>query len=339
MAGVEMAGINGQGKLDGPKSIDLGFRPGADGTFTISATELNGFEPSALIFLEDLAMGLMTNLTIDGDYTFNMLENDAEMRFRLHVIPPVEVAVADAGCENNDGEISIDLGSFDLGSTTMNWDSYSVTNSVGTLVASGTTPSSEVLVSGLEADHYELEVNLGMFSSVSGVDVWNATPSFAGFELGTEEVYAGYPVQLLDNSANAASHAWDFGDGNVSFDASPTHIWNTAGLYEVRQQVWSEDGCVSENVSNVEVTIRSTGIEDEMPADWTYYSSGLNIFANGADISAGNTATLTDLLGRTIGATTCESGQCMITAPAPGFYLLTVESNAGSFTHKVLLQY
>jgi len=45
------------------------------------------------------------------------------------------------------------------------------------------------------------------------------------------------------NSVAAASYLWDFGDGNTSTDANPSHTYTAPGLYDVSLTVTSADGC------------------------------------------------------------------------------------------------
>ena len=43
----------------------------------------------------------------------------------------------------------------------------------------------------------------------------------------------GLTVEFTNNSANATSYLWDFGDGNTGTDNNPTHTYATAGTYTV----------------------------------------------------------------------------------------------------------
>jgi gliding motility-associated-like protein len=58
-----------------------------------------------------------------------------------------------------------------------------------------------------------------------------------------------YPLQIdfLDNSTSGTdvitSYYWDFGDGNFSFDESPSHIYEVAGIFDIALQVVNSKGC------------------------------------------------------------------------------------------------
>lgn len=56
-----------------------------------------------------------------------------------------------------------------------------------------------------------------------------------------------YPVQFSNTSTASGSpllYSWDFGDGSTSTDASPLHIYQNAGLYDVTLTAYSLSGCV-----------------------------------------------------------------------------------------------
>lgn len=60
-------------------------------------------------------------------------------------------------------------------------------------------------------------------------------------------VCQGFPTTFVNQSVGVSgplvSHAWDFGDGNLSNDFSPIHRYDTAGNYTVRLTVQNTAGC------------------------------------------------------------------------------------------------
>lgn len=50
------------------------------------------------------------------------------------------------------------------------------------------------------------------------------------------------PVDFNDASCNADTYHWDFGDGNTSEEENPTHIYTTAGFYQVSLTATNECG-------------------------------------------------------------------------------------------------
>lgn len=60
-------------------------------------------------------------------------------------------------------------------------------------------------------------------------------------------------VTFTNKSQNYASLTWDFGDGNTSTILSPTHLYNSAGIYPVKLIVTGNGGCVDSVTRNVEI--------------------------------------------------------------------------------------
>ena len=49
-------------------------------------------------------------------------------------------------------------------------------------------------------------------------------------------------MQFTDLSENATEWNWNFGDGNTSTEQNPTHIYSTAGIFNVSLTVSNENG-------------------------------------------------------------------------------------------------
>lgn len=65
-----------------------------------------------------------------------------------------------------------------------------------------------------------------------------------------------------DQSVNAATYSWDFGDGGTSADANPLYTFNTPGVYDVRLMVTAADGITTDISDPISVTVNaSAGIQ------------------------------------------------------------------------------
>jgi hypothetical protein len=84
---------NTQTLLDGAtRSVPVAFNPGANGTFTISATDLESFPSGTGIVLEDTKEGIMHDLNSNPVYTFTSVTSDFDpnnptSRFVVHFSP------------------------------------------------------------------------------------------------------------------------------------------------------------------------------------------------------------------------------------------------------------
>ncbi|WP_372751940.1 PKD domain-containing protein [Labilibaculum sp.] len=71
----------------------------------------------------------------------------------------------------------------------------------------------------------------------------------------THEEYAGVNVatEFTNESSNAVSYNWDFGDSSSSTEKNPNHSYTNSGVYTVTLEGESSYGCVSQNSSTIEV--------------------------------------------------------------------------------------
>lgn len=80
----------------------------------------------------------------------------------------------------------------------------------------------------------------------------------------------GTTVDFINQSSNASSYSWDFGDGNTSTDFQPTHSYAANGIYVVTLIV--TNGC-GNNIINYDVNVGITGIASDL-------SSGIQAYPN-----------------------------------------------------------
>jgi PKD repeat protein len=65
----------------------------------------------------------------------------------------------------------------------------------------------------------------------------------------------GEEVWFTNESDNAVSFEWDFGDGYISNDPDPIHKYTASGTYTVVLKVWSEGGITDEASLTIDVKI------------------------------------------------------------------------------------
>ena len=92
---------------------------------------------------------------------------------------------------------------------------------------------------------YHTYVNAGTYPvSLMAINTCTDTTAFkfitvypkptAAFVSNAYTVCIGQAIQLTNQSANATTYAWNFGDGNTSVLVNPSHTYNTSGLYIIR---------------------------------------------------------------------------------------------------------
>lgn len=79
----------------------------------------------------------------------------------------------------------------------------------------------------------------------------------ASFAMDTIDGCNPLTINFTDNSTlsngSLASYLWDYGDGSFDSIAHPSHLFNTAGVFDVRLTVWSDMGCADDTVQRVTI--------------------------------------------------------------------------------------
>ncbi len=114
---------------------------------------------------------------------------------------------------------------------------------------------------------YDLEVE---FNQVCG-----RVPIMAEYQATTEIPAASFspsqnPVNLSNGgfvsfenlSTNSVDYIWDFGDGNTSTEAAPSHTYSATGTYEVKLIAINSEGCGDTESIDLEVSELSNVVEE-----------------------------------------------------------------------------
>ncbi len=154
----------------------------------------------------------------------------------------------------------------------------------------------------------------------------------------------GLTIHFTANTSNADSYLWDFGDGDMSTLANPSHTYTAGGSYMVKLTVENACGEVSEQQ---EIVI-TTGISDPgFAAQWLVYpnpSAGLfEIMHTGS--TGPFTLQILDLPGKEIyrvqqlqGSTNGWKKSIDLRNLPAGVYLLKITSSEVQATWKIILE-
>lgn len=77
----------------------------------------------------------------------------------------------------------------------------------------------------------------------------------AQFSTDTVEPEVGQTVYFNDESLNAVEFEYDFGDGCISNDPNPTHVFTGTGSFDVVMTVWSNNGQSDQATITINVMI------------------------------------------------------------------------------------
>jgi hypothetical protein len=110
----------------------------------------------------------------------------------------------------------------------------------------------------------------------------------AYFSTNTIEPEIGQEVFFYNDSRNATDFEWDFGDGFISNEKSPRHIYNVTGTYEIILKAFSKGGLESRATLTLTVLI-PTLLEIEVREyyfDYTVSDASVILYPSLADWDA-----------------------------------------------------
>jgi hypothetical protein len=92
--------------FEGNETLDLGFKCGIDGNYTLTGLGMESFDAATPIKLEDLKTHSTQDLRLNPVYSFNYATDDIEARFRLHFksaydVPESSIPAIDVYSVNN----------------------------------------------------------------------------------------------------------------------------------------------------------------------------------------------------------------------------------------------
>ncbi|HRO99681.1 MAG TPA: PKD domain-containing protein, partial [Flavobacteriales bacterium] len=225
-------------------SIPVLVNVAVNGTYTVSATQLEGVAGMSCLTLEDLQTGIITPLTEGATYSFVVLANDdeSEPRLILHATAPLQRMLVPVTCHgSNDGAASVSLPGVSSGSVT--WMTAG-----GQVVAEGALSNGTAGINGLQPGNYSVSVNLGG-TCAAIVNDFTITEPFA-LEVQADVVWASCPDQAdgqiaLQVLGGTAPHAFIWSTGGTG-----SSINVAAGSYTVT--VTDANGCTLEGTYTVE---------------------------------------------------------------------------------------
>jgi len=132
-----------------------------------------------------------------------------------------------------------------LNATTYEWDFDDGTTSTAE------NPTHAFSESGIFTVELTAKGAGGTHSTTKDISIEDPEP-VADFTPSKTSAYVGETITFTNQSLNASTYAWDFGDGGSSTIQNPTHVYNTAGTFTV---VLTATGPGGENSTSKNITI------------------------------------------------------------------------------------
>ena len=152
-------------------------------------------------------------------------------------------------------------------------------------------------------------------------------------------------VTFTNNSINADSYEWDFGDGETSTEENPVHVYSTSGEYTVT--LTATNGCGPSAITQT-IAVIITGV-DEIPgiADFNIFpnpnSGRFTLMLSGEAVDELK-ASFTNLLGQVILQDELDFRTGQLTKEfvfddlAAGIYIFQLKSGNGSLYKKIMVK-
>lgn len=84
--------------------------------------------------------------------------------------------------------------------------------------------------------------------STNYIEVYDLPTADFSFSSNTDFCVSTNQISFTNNSTNATSYIWDFGDGNTSSSTDASHSFNSDGDYTVKLVAYNSDGCPNEKI-------------------------------------------------------------------------------------------
>jgi gliding motility-associated-like protein len=113
-----------------------------------------------------------------------------------------------------------------------------------------------------EAGKYTVKLTVvgrgGTDSKSRQSEVWVVPNAY--FDLAPKFTYINdQPVNFFNMSENGDTYVWDFGDGNSSDQANPSHIYSKEGVYNITLKVVTQNNCVDIYQKESSVIVEASG--------------------------------------------------------------------------------
>jgi PKD repeat protein len=134
----------------------------------------------------------------------------------------------------------------------------------GEILMSETLTEGDSFLSELNAEVYTLTIVSACTQLVQEIDLRDPNAVDASFDttVDTYMLSEGSVVVSFENlSLGGENFFWSLGDGTVSYDANPQHIYTEAGLYTVELNVANES-CNDTFIHEIEILEQTVGVYD-----------------------------------------------------------------------------
>ena len=242
--------------------VKLYFKANVNGNYTISQNFQETFNANTSIVLEDLETGMFVDIRFGNDYTFVHDTNLRLDRFVIHFNKAISVSKNDVHCKNGvDGILNIN-------NTSLSAFRYVLCNMQQDTLLNQQTflYDSLINIDSLSTGIYYLMVyNQDMAVYIDTLQISEQSSNVnASFVTDDYKFEVSEIINFSNNSDNAITYYWNFGDGYSSNDINPHHIYEDTGMYIVTLTAKDE---YCQSISSKNITISNVNIVSGLGSD------------------------------------------------------------------------
>jgi PKD repeat protein len=211
------------------KSITIYTNIPVSGNYTLTIEEVFPLTSNYKVSLTNISSNTHYNIMGDTAIVFSLNQQQEVATFTFNISTALSVISTDELCFNS-GDGTIDL--IKHGNTNWNYEILDLSNNI---LHSGTATTDSIHINNIAAQTYLVRsFNKGI---VDETNITINTPAqiIADFDLDKDTIYLseGGIVNITNQSQNAITYDWDFGDGSNSTATHPNYTYTTVGDYTI----------------------------------------------------------------------------------------------------------
>jgi len=240
--------INALPEYNTDKSVIIYTNIPASGTYTLLIEEVFPLTANYKVSLTDISSN--THYTILGDTSivFTLNQQQEVATFTFNISTALSVISTDELCfGSSDGTINL------IKHGNSNWD-YEILDFSNTVLYSGAATTDSIHINNVAAQTYLVRsFNKGIVDETI-ITINTPAQIISDFDLDKDTIYLseGGIVNITNQSQNAVTYSWDFGDGGYSTAIHPNYIYAAVGNYTIVLNSLN-DNCTEQSSKNITV--------------------------------------------------------------------------------------
>ena len=324
--------VNGYSPLTQSAVVGIGLLIDSAAQYTFRLPQQDNFDSTSLIILEDRKLNVFTELQINF-YQVQLTPEDTSGRFFLHVTSAVQSNTVTAGCDNNNGEITLSA------DNSIPWNSISLSYNYS-LLNSYQNAEGQLSFNNLAEGTYNITFNYNGYIATKNIFV-PGNYITTSISASSQNVAVGETISFSSTTINTTSYAWQFGDSTTETGVqNPTYFYYIPGVFTVTLTCSNHEGCSAVAQTTITVT-ETTGIINPATKELCVINPGaktIQVIMNYPVLSNAELQ-IYNILGQSIytGLITASEMQVSLSDQPPGIYLVTVKNGSKNMTTKIYI--